>query len=253
MNEMRVLIVDDDYNMADSLHDILEIEGYESKVVYNGNDAIELAKKEEFDCFLIDIRMPDINGVDVYQALKKIQLAPHVIFMTGYSVPVLVKNAIEEGAIEVLSKPLDIPRLLDLIKEAQSEKYDKNEKTLVLIVEDDQLLCESLKDILTQDSYLVETTDSPSTAVSLVERGEVDIVLLDMRLDKGSGSKTFYMIRKLNPTIIVILMTGYREEMKDEVEKILGECAYTCLYKPFEPERLLKILRNARKHGKKQG
>lgn len=245
MNKKKVLIVDDETNMADSLQDILEMEGYEAVTAYSGEEAIELAKMQEFDCFILDIKMPGINGVDVFQAIKKFQPGPRVIFMTGYSRSELIERAVEEGAIEVLIKPLDIPKLFRLIEKAKKGNNWGHKGFPILIVDDDKSFCESLEDLLEANSYQVETAQNPHKAISLIEKQSVDIVLLDMKLEAGNGIKTFYMIRKLNPTIIIILMTSYREEMKEKVEQMLKSSAYTCLYKPFDPRELLSTLKSA--------
>ncbi|MCE1247268.1 MAG: response regulator [Firmicutes bacterium] len=116
MAKKNILIVDDDENMGDTLRDILELEGYEVSLARSGEESLELAQKSEFDCFLIDIKMPGMNGIEAIKQLKSIRHNPKVIVMTGFSQTDYAQKAREEGAAELLQKPLDMERLLTSIK-----------------------------------------------------------------------------------------------------------------------------------------
>ena len=120
MEKTKILIIDDDHNMADSLRDILELEGYEVTLKERGREALELATRQDFDCFLFDIRMPGLNGVDALKELKGLKKDPFVILMTGYSRDELIDDALKDGAADVMTKPLDIEKLLRLLEKIGS-------------------------------------------------------------------------------------------------------------------------------------
>jgi two-component system response regulator HydG len=63
-----------------------------------------------------------------------------------------------------------------------------------------------------------------------------------MKLPTITGLETYLSIRKINPEVVAIMMTGYRQEMSDLVEEALHSSAYTCLYKPFEMAALLRLV-----------
>ena len=109
---VKILVVDDYEEFAESLKDLLEAQGYDAKLVYSGQKALEMVKASKFDIVLMDIRMSGMDGVETLQEIKKINPAIVVILMTGYSVENVINNAIKEGALAVLNKPLDIPKLL---------------------------------------------------------------------------------------------------------------------------------------------
>jgi CheY-like chemotaxis protein len=98
--------------MAKTLADIFRIKGYYTHVAHCGSDALEKVQQAAFDCVLSDIKMPDINGVELYKAIKKIQPELPVMLMTAYSTDSLVNEGLTEGIVAVLTKPLNIPELL---------------------------------------------------------------------------------------------------------------------------------------------
>jgi len=114
----RILIVDDEPSMLTTLTDIINIVGYEAVAVENGNQALETAREEVFDVILMDFRMEGLNGVETFREIRKIHPDIKVIFITAYYDEGSVKDAIDEGAVGVCQKPLDVPQLLDYIRAA---------------------------------------------------------------------------------------------------------------------------------------
>ena len=114
-DKLRVLLVDDDRKMVKTLLDILMVEGYEAEGVYSALDALEKMTEAQFDCVLTDIKMPDINGVELYRSIKAKQPDLPVVLMTAYFDDKLVKEGLEEGAYTCLYKPFEIKELLCLL------------------------------------------------------------------------------------------------------------------------------------------
>lgn len=118
---IRVLVVDDDMGMLQTTADILDARGYQVAVAEDGARAIELVRETCFDLALLDIKLPGMNGVETYRELKKISPAIRAVMMTAYAVENLVTEALEEGAVEVLYKPLDMKRIVALIESAKGK------------------------------------------------------------------------------------------------------------------------------------
>jgi DNA-binding NtrC family response regulator len=112
----RILIVDDDRELLETLSDILKAKGFLVAISEGRHEAMERLKKTAFDVALIDIVMPGVNGVQILKELKRISPQTRVIMMTGYAVPHLIEEAIKEGAERVLYKPLNIDELIKLIR-----------------------------------------------------------------------------------------------------------------------------------------
>ena len=116
MSKASILVVDDDKAMAESISDVLDARGYRVAVANDGFAAVALAKETSFDLVLTDIKMPGMNGVEAYKEIKKIRPGMRAIMMTAYSVEDLIKEAMQEGAYEVMHKPIVLDRLLLLIE-----------------------------------------------------------------------------------------------------------------------------------------
>ena len=111
----RVLIVDDNRDLADDLAEIFRGEGHLSTVAYSGADALARADDSDFDVALVDICMPDMGGVALVHRLMRDRPDSSYLFMTGYAGDRTLSEAaaISQGA--VLYKPLDIERVLRLV------------------------------------------------------------------------------------------------------------------------------------------
>lgn len=114
--EVRILVVDDDPTITDTLADIFNLESFIVQTANSGLDALELFKQGHFNVMLTDIRMPDMDGVELFRAVQKIQPSFPVILMTAYATANKIKEAMKEGAIVTLIKPLDIDKLIAYVK-----------------------------------------------------------------------------------------------------------------------------------------
>jgi two-component system response regulator (stage 0 sporulation protein F) len=99
---------------------------------------------------------------------------------------------------------------------------------------------ETLKAILEGKGYRVATAKDGSEAVHMVESKHYDIIFLDIKLPIMDGVETFERVKTIDPDATVIMMTGYTEE--DLVRKAVSEGAYTCIYKPFDMQRVVRLV-----------
>ncbi|NWF91675.1 MAG: response regulator [Syntrophaceae bacterium] len=234
MGQTNILVVDDVRSMRVTLGGILEDKGHRVVMVENGYEAIEAVKRDSFDLIFIDIKMPGINGVQTFREIKKIDRKAVVIMMTAYSVEDLLKEALEEGAYATVYKPFDVDRIIAIIEEVLREK------TLILVVDDKFSDRETLKTILEDKGYRVATATDGNEAIEKVKTRHYDIIFLDVVLPGIDGVETFERVKKIDPRATVIMMTGYTVE--DLVRRAVSEGAYTCIYKPFNMEKLIELV-----------
>ncbi len=113
----RVLVVDDDRDFADSMADVLGLRGYDVDLAYSGEAAVRRCQAADYDVALIDIRMPGVSGVESLVEIRHAKPGTRVVLMTGYSVPELIREAVDRGAFGVVKKPLDLEALISLIEQ----------------------------------------------------------------------------------------------------------------------------------------
>ncbi|MFA4889874.1 MAG: response regulator [Candidatus Omnitrophota bacterium] len=244
--ETRVLVVDDDISFAESLTDILTEKGYIAVAVNSGEEALEKIKERSFDVVLMDVKMPVMDGMQTFKEIKKISRSTVVIMMTAYSMDDLVHDALKEGAYGVLRKPLDIELVIRRIE------ISKAGGSLTMIVDDDPNICTSLKDILEEKGYVVTTAKDGKEAISVAKERPEDIAIIDMQLPFLNGLETFSELKKINSKIHAIIITAYKEEMKDLVEQALAKGAYACIYKPFDPQKIVEMVEEITRKKKKE-
>jgi len=117
MGKGKILVVDDEPVSCEILADIFTEEGYTVSRAKDGYEAIKkIEEGEHFDLFLLDIRLPGINGVEVLRAIKKINPQVKAILMTAYSDEDLIKEGLELGACTCIHKPFDVKEMLNLVK-----------------------------------------------------------------------------------------------------------------------------------------
>lgn len=117
----HVLIVDDEPGMGETLQDILGEEGHQVSVALRGREAVEILRETaDVDLVLLDMKMPDMNGAEVYRALRELRPELKVVTVSGYSPEDWMDEVLKGGVWATLTKPVDIGRLLELVEQATS-------------------------------------------------------------------------------------------------------------------------------------
>lgn len=132
----KILVVDDESSIRRTLKDILEFEKHEVELAPNGMEALDYFREEEFDLVLLDIKMPELDGMEVLDKMLKIRDVP-VIMISGHGTIETAVEAIKKGAYDFIVKPPDLNRLLITVRNA-SEKKELVEQTQQLKKEVDK-------------------------------------------------------------------------------------------------------------------
>ena len=111
----RILVVDDEQDVCDMLEKFLKIKGYEVSTALSGEDALALVKKEKPHIVLLDIRMPEMDGLECLERIKEIDKEIGVIMITALKQEEVGKKAMESGAYDYITKPLSLQYLQDCL------------------------------------------------------------------------------------------------------------------------------------------
>lgn len=117
----KILIIDDEKLITDSLLKLLKKQDYEVEIAHNGTKALELVKTNEFNLIVSDIRMPDINGIDTIKKIRehlKYENKTSIpeILITGYASQENLKEAEQLAVADYIYKPFNVKEFLDIVK-----------------------------------------------------------------------------------------------------------------------------------------
>jgi DNA-binding NtrC family response regulator len=166
----RVLVVDDERRQRDILQMILEAEGYETTAAGNGRQALQAAQGGGFDVVLTDLKMPDLNGIELLSEILKLQPSPLVVLMTAHGTIDSAVDAMRKGAFDYLTKPLEKDELLLVLRRAMERAH---------LVRENRMLHEQLRDRFRLDN-IVGAHGSMQDVFRIVHKvaGSVSTVLI---------------------------------------------------------------------------
>ena len=232
----RILVADDDPDMARTVCDILRRRGWAPTEVHSGEAAVEAAARHHYAAVLMDVRMPGINGVEAFRVIRDAQPQTPVILMTAYAAPDLLAAAEREGVLQILPKPLPWPTLCSLLEKIAS--LDRS----VLVVDDDPAFLETLEGVLEGAGRRVRRATTIDQAVQLLTERPPRVVVLDLALDGLQPRDSVLAIRRANPAVVLILCSGHTRLMDDTLSTLPRGWVFAGLIKPFPPRRLLDLL-----------
>jgi DNA-binding NtrC family response regulator len=184
----------------------------------------------------MDVRMAGITGVEALKSMKAIRPAIRVILMTAYTATEILAEAEREGALRILSKPVALAGLLEVLEQATRESR------CVLVVDDDTAFLQTLRKLLEQNGFGTLTARTLDEALEMLESGFPTAVILDLRLEGITAPETILAIRRVSPSVALILCSGHPTALDETVSSMAPNYIQGSLYKPFSPDALLGIL-----------
>lgn len=115
---MKILVIDDERAIRNSLKEILTDEGYNVDIAEDGASGVEMAEKERYDVIFCDIKMPGMEGTEVLDKLKQDGIDSAIVMISGHGDIDTAVDCVKKGAFDFIQKPLDLNRLLITIKNA---------------------------------------------------------------------------------------------------------------------------------------
>lgn len=127
----KILVIDDERAIRRAMREILEFEEFEVDEAENGREGLEKAKADMYDIIFCDIKMPELDGMDVLEGLKKANVDVPVIMISGHGNIETAVQALKKGAFDFIEKPLDLNRILVTIRNARDKSNLIEEKKVL--------------------------------------------------------------------------------------------------------------------------
>lgn len=139
-----ILVVDDDEGIRDTLEAVLSEEGYQVAAASTGKAALELARGREFHLVLLDLRMPDMSGLEILPRLRSELPRAPIIIMTAYGTIKTAVEAVKQGAYDFVSKPFDLDEMRITIEKALAHERLKMENERLRTMLEDELVFQEI-------------------------------------------------------------------------------------------------------------
>jgi len=216
--KVRLLLVDDEEDFLESTSRALERRGIEVQTALNGNLALNMVQKEDFDVVVLDLKMPGIDGIEVFQRLREQKSQLPVIMLTGHGSIDQAFQTSKQGIFDFIPKPCDPDQLAQRIHEAAESKTpaavpQSGESTLgpvrVLIVDDEIELLDSLKNVLSRRKMEISIAQNGEEGLKILKNSIIDVVVLDIKMPGMDGIEVLKIIKKEYENVEVILLTGH--------------------------------------------
>jgi CheY-like chemotaxis protein len=238
-NCLKVLVVDDDRDLAETIEDILVGWGHEVTVAWDGEQAVRLFRDASFDLCFMDVRLPGANGVESLLEIRRFRPEAKIVIMTAYSVDELLARAVDGGALAVLHKPLGVEDMARAIEKAGA-------RGLVLVVDDDGDFADNLSDALVSEGYSALVVRDGASALSVLQARRVDVMVLDLRLPVRSGLEVCQELTRSGLAVPTVVVTGYAREEQQALAALRAQRVSDVLLKPLDVRQLLKAVEGAR-------
>lgn len=118
----KILVVDDERAIRNSIKEVLELDAHEVELADNGRQALQKAKEQQFDLIFSDIKMPEMDGMELLTALREAEIESPVVMISGHGTIDTAVDCIKKGAFDFIIKPIDLNRLLITTKNALEKK-----------------------------------------------------------------------------------------------------------------------------------
>ena len=270
----QILLMDDESSVAEGLQMVLREQGYGVDLAMTGQSAIDTLSHKGFDLLVADLRLPDMDGMEVIKRIKAERPETGVIVITGYaSVPSAVE-AMKAGVADYLPKPFTEEEFMARVEKAMKERREALSKEIlepvetadagmemdqvketmeddtagrpqVLVMDDESSVAQGLRMVLREEGYGVDLAMTGQSAIDTLSHKSFDLLVADLRLPDMDGMEVIKRLKGETPETEVIVITGYGS-IPSAVEAMkTGVAEY--LPKPFTEEEFMARVERALK------
>ncbi len=213
MKKTSILVVDDHPAIRSTMLDILEEEGFSAEQAVNGKEALSKCLENEYDFVLMDVQMPELNGIQVLAKIRDSkQTQSKFIFFSAYSVPELEEQAVALGSYAFLRKPIQVEKIIDLIR-------DKRGIPILIHLEDDHMRT-CLSNLLKNQGYQAIETEKLDDALIQLRQINYSCLIYDSDSAGFEQDALTSTIKSLQTDTICI--TTNEDELASEVVEKVG-------------------------------
>jgi CheY-like chemotaxis protein len=264
----KVLLVEDNMQQNNALKDLMESQGIAANQAFDGESAYKMLDENDYNCVILDLKLPDISGLDFLDKIKAEDRFKHLPVVINTAME-LDKNAVarlmQYANAMVVKTNKSSNRLIDevnlflnkisrsgvgqssLVKPAQAKTSGNRKELLkgrkVLVVDDDSRNIFALSSALESYDMVVETANDGLEALETLETtSDIDMVLMDIMMPRMDGYEATRRIRQENKWARLPVIALTAKAMKDDKEKCIAAGANDYITKPVDMDRLVALM-----------
>lgn len=246
MDDIRVLVIEDDTTARVQLARAIEKEGFKVQAAEDGRIGLELVKTFKPDIIFTDLKMPEIDGLEVVHTVTNMCPEIQVIIMTAFGETDNVISAIRGGVLDYIKKPIDLDRLILSLGRAREKIITKRNVPVfptLLLAEDEAQIRERLARILEKENWNVVQAGNGKEAIELFKQQKIDIALLDIKMPEIDGLTALHEMRQLSHDFNAIVITGYGDE--SSAIQAMRDGAINFIKKPIDLDQMIVAVEKA--------
>lgn len=236
MTKTNVLIIDDNQDLAEGLAMMLELENYNVSVAFTGEEGIKIFDAGNYDLVVIDVKLPDMYGIEVYQYIHEKDVDMKVIMMTGFRIDQVFTEIVGNDGLAILRKPLNFEQTLETVTQIK-------DGGIVVVVDDQPNVALSISDYLTAQGIKAVLAKDDKEAVTRVLSDSVDVLVLDYNKPLMFGLETYMQLKQKDREVKTIIVARYKEEEIKSVDVLRSLSVTGCLFKPFKPDDIIQTVK----------
>ena len=251
-----ILVVDDERLICDLLRSVLSRHGHEVLTASNGREGLDLFKKHRPRYTLLDLRMPEMNGIEVLKQIRGIDPQAAVLVLTAWGSDALEQQARQLGVVDFLSKGLSLDALVEAMERTlprsaqeasaahaaapagvpQAAPAAAGDGDFILLVDDEAQIRDLLERFLSLRGYKVRVASDGQQALTMVKQEAPRLIVLDVYMPGLNGVEVLRQLRGRKFTGGVILLTASQDDKLLQEALDLG--SVDVMSKPVDLERL---------------
>ena len=212
-----ILLVDDKEDFLETVSERVSLKGFEVLTATSGTAAVALARERDIALAVVDLKMPDMDGLVCITELKKLQPAMEAVLLTGYG-----SDKVRQ-ATDALNTPYfekqDMGGFWEFLKGFASPPT-------FLLVDDDVSFLETLSDRLILKGFEVVTAATMDEALALAESRRIDYAVVDLRLQEADGLVLITKLKAIQPKVRTMLLTAFGDERIEQATKVLNSAYF---------------------------
>jgi FixJ family two-component response regulator len=240
-----ISIIDDDESVRRTTSRLIESFGFRAAAFESAESFLSSGHLNDTSCFIVDIHMPGMNGLQLQSQLAVAGCSIPIIFITGRDDKESRRRAMQAGAIAFLGKPFSDEQLLQGIRLALREFSDEpgTARNLISIIDDDESIRRTTTRLIESFSFRTAAFESAEMFLTSCQLRETSCLIVDVRMPGMNGLQLQSRLAAGDCRIPIIFITAYED--KETRRRAMQAGAVAFLAKPFTDEQLLQSIRSA--------